>query len=104
MGNGNTFIYREISSYASLPSLNTNSEQSTEAINIKPALETAPGFQLSAEVSYFLVILSVGPPTLINWKPMTHIFSWQIDRLCGLCVFSQQVIVLPHDKRQRKNQ
>ena len=73
MGNGNTSIYGEISSYASLQSSNTNYEQSTKAINVKPTPGTAPGTWLSAEVSYFFVSLSVGPPTLINWKPKTHI-------------------------------
>ena len=47
MGNGNTFIYGEKSSYASLQSSNTDYEQSTEAINIKPTPGTAPGTQLS---------------------------------------------------------
>ena len=73
MGNGNNFIYSENSSYASLPSSNTDYEQSTEAINIKPTPGTAPGTWLSAEVSYFFVRLSVGLPTLMNWKPKTHI-------------------------------
>ena len=73
MGNGNTFIYGEKSSYASLQSSNTAYEQSTEAINIKPTPGTAPGTWLSAEVSYFFVSIFVGPPTLINWKPKTHI-------------------------------
>ena len=69
MGNGNTFIYGEKSSYASLQSSNTDYEQSIEAINIKPTPGTAPGTWLAAEVSYFFVGLSVGPPTLKNWKP-----------------------------------
>ena len=42
-------------------------------INIKPTPGTAPGTLLSAEVSYFFVSLSVGLPTLINWKTKTHI-------------------------------
>ena len=45
----------------------------TEAINMKPTSGTAPGTQLSGEVSYFFGILSVGPPTLTNWKPATEI-------------------------------
>ena len=73
MGNGNTFIYGEKSSNANLQSSNTDYEQSTEAINIKPTPGTAPGTLLSAEVSYFFVSLSVGLPTLINWKTKTHI-------------------------------
>ena len=48
-------------------------EQSTEAINIITTPGTALGPWLSAEVSYFSVSLSVWPPTLINWKPKTHI-------------------------------
>ena len=73
MGNGNTFIYGEKSSYASLQSSNTAYEQSTEAINIKPTPGTVPGTLLSVEVSYFFVSIFVGLPTLINWKPKTHI-------------------------------
>ena len=73
MGNGNTFIYGEKSSYASLQSSNTDYEQSTEAMYIKPTPGIAPGTWLSAEVSYFFVSLSVGLPTLINWKPKTRI-------------------------------
>ena len=34
---------------------------------------TAPGSQLSGEVSYIFVSLSVGLPTLTNWKPATEI-------------------------------
>ena len=60
MGNGNTFIYREKSSFASLQSSNTDYEQSTEAIKLKPTPGTAPGTCLSAEVSYFFVSLSIG--------------------------------------------
>ena len=68
MGNGNTFIYSEKSSYASLQSSNTDYEQSTEAINIRPTSGTAPGTWLSAEVSYFFVSLSVGLPTKLETK------------------------------------
>ena len=54
-GNGNTFIYSEISSYAYFPSPNTAYEQSTEAINVIPTPGTGPGtgpgFQVSAKVS-----------------------------------------------------
>ena len=61
MGNGNTFVYGEKSSYASLQSSNTAYEQSTEAINIKPTPGTATEIAwLSAEVSYFFVSFSVG--------------------------------------------
>ena len=45
----------------------------TDAINSKPTSGTAPGTKLSVGVSYFFVSLSVGLPTLINWKPKTHI-------------------------------
>ena len=73
MGNGNTFIYGEKSSNANLQSSNTDYEQSTEAINIKPTPGTAPGTWLLSEVSYFFVSIFVEPPALINWKPKTHI-------------------------------
>ena len=56
-----------------MQSSNTDYEQSTEAINIKPTTGTALGTWLSAEVSYFFVSLSVGLPTLRNWKPETQI-------------------------------
>ena len=71
MGNGNAFIYGEKSSCASLQSSKTDYEQRTETIDIRPTPGTAPGTCLSAEVSYFFVSLSVGPPTLVNWKPKT---------------------------------
>ena len=45
---------------------NTDYEQSTEAINVKPTPGTAPGTQVSAEVSYIFVSLSIGLPTLTN--------------------------------------
>ena len=72
MGNGNTFIYGEKSSNANLQSSNTDYEQSTEAINIKPTPGTAPGTLLPADVSYFFVSFSFGLPILTNWKPKTR--------------------------------
>ena len=48
---------------------NKDIKRSTEAINWNPT----PRTQLSGEVSYFFVSLSVGPPTLTNWKPATEI-------------------------------
>ena len=70
MGNGNAFIYSERSI---LQSSKTDYEQRTETIDIRPTPGTAPGTWLAAEVSYFFVGLSVGPPTLKNWKPKPHI-------------------------------
>ena len=51
MGNGNTSIYSEKSSYASLQSSNTDYEQSTEAINLKPTLGTAAELEIFGEVA-----------------------------------------------------
>ena len=61
---GGTKIHQEKAIF--VPISNTDCEQSTEGINVKPTPGTAPGTQLSAEVPYFFVSLSLGPPTLTN--------------------------------------
>ena len=59
--NGNIFEY---SAMQNVWSSNSDGRQSTESINLKPIPGTAPGTQLSGEVSHFFVSPSVGPPTL----------------------------------------
>ena len=46
-----------------VPISNTDCEQSTEGINLKPTPGTAPGTQLLGEASYFFVSPSVRPAT-----------------------------------------
>ena len=46
---------------------------STALINMRPTPGSAPGTQLSLELSYFFVSLSVRTPTLTNQKPKTYI-------------------------------
>ena len=42
---------------------------------MKPTPGTAPGTQLSGEVSYFFVSPWVGPPTLTNQRVSSSVFS-----------------------------
>ena len=59
----------------SLHSLSTDYKQSTEAINMKPTPGTAPGTQLSGEVSYFFARPSIGPPALTNQRVSSLVFK-----------------------------
>ena len=50
-------------------------KQNTEAIDWKPTPGTAPGTQLSGEVSYFFVRPSIGPPTCDNQRVSSLVFK-----------------------------
>ena len=70
--NGNMFEY---SAMQNVWSSNSDGRQSTESINLKPIPVTAPGTQLSGEVSYFFVRPSVGPTTLTNQRVSSSVFQ-----------------------------
>ena len=69
--------------------------QSTESINLRPTPGTAPGPQLSGEVSYFFVSPSIGLPTLTNQRVSSSVFkgspiinsSWKMTRLFDGALF-----------------
>ena len=52
----------------SLPTLNSDCQQSTKEINLKPTPGTAPASQLSGEASYIFVSHFNGLLTLTNLK------------------------------------
>ena len=58
-----------------VPTSNKDCKQNTEAINWKPTPGTAPGTQLSGEVSYFFVRPSIGLPTLTNQRVSNSVFK-----------------------------
>ena len=57
-----------------VPNANTDYEQSTQAINMRPTPGTAPGTQLSGGYNIF-VSLSVGPPTLTKQRVSNWVFK-----------------------------
>ena len=53
----------------------------SEAVNVKPTSGTAPGTLLSAEVSYFFVSLSAGPPAFTNWRVSLSLSCFNIVQI-----------------------
>ena len=59
----------------SLPTLNSDCQQSTKEINLKPTPGTAPASQLSGEASYIFVSHFNGLLTLTNLKKALDNYS-----------------------------
>ena len=68
MGNSNTFVYSDMSSYARLQSLNSDSKQTTRRINLKPTRVTPAGLEVFEEVSTAYKFLVSEAPSQTNLK------------------------------------
>ena len=66
-GNSNTFVYSEMSRYARLQSLNSDSKQTTGQINLKPTRVTSAGLEVFEKVStrQFVIFKDVAN----HWSP-----------------------------------
>ena len=73
MGKSNTFVYSDISSYARLQSLNSDSKQTTGQINLKLMRVTPAGLEGFEELSTAYKFLVSEAPSQKNSKPKTPI-------------------------------
>ena len=64
--NSNTFVNSEMSSYARLQLLNSDSKQTTGQINLKPTRVTAAGLEVFEEVSITCEFLVSDAPSRTN--------------------------------------
>ena len=68
MGNSNTFVCSDMSSYARLQSLNSDFKQTTGQINLKPARTTPAGLEVFEEASTTYEFLVSEAPSQTNLK------------------------------------